>query len=134
MIMFDTTIIRNEGPSKIDVVEKKASTDASIALLNEFQNKAFDNIVSHVQLETNDLKDIRWWSYPDQYSFEDRIRVRFKLNSRIIDFTFKPPGRDCPTSEIGQRVLKEVSDKIAKELFVNLVTDQMGVIREIYKR
>ena len=57
------------GDFTVDVVEKKAPTDESISLLNDFQNKAFDNIVSHVQLETNDLKDIRWWSYPDRYSF-----------------------------------------------------------------
>lgn len=130
--MFNRTSINtyNSCPDEIKVVEKKAPTDESIRLLNEFQQKAFDNIVACIQLSNNELKDITCWIYNDMYSFNERARVRFKLNEKEIDFNFKLPSKFVDSCDIIPMIRKSILDKLAEVVLVG----SFERIVEVYKR
>jgi len=131
--MFDTYKFK-KAPSKIEVVEKKAPTDDSIRLLNEMQEKAFDNIIDHVQLSNNELKDIRCWIYPDQYSYIEKCFVRFKLNGKDVDFTINLPCRYTETSQIIQEIRDRVIFELANVICSELVRTNISTLKDIYKR
>jgi hypothetical protein len=136
--MFDTYKIDRShttySPSKIDVVEKKAPTDESIRLLKEMQEKAFDNVVSCFQLSNNELNDITCWIYPDQYSFEERARIRFKLNGEVIDFTFKLPCKYIDASGVIPYIREKIVEQISNNVGIEFVTKTLKHWEGIYKR
>jgi len=130
--MFNRTSINtyNSCPDEIKVVEKKAPTDESIRLLNEFQQKAFDNVVACVQLSNNELKDITCWIYNDEYSFNERARVRFKLNGKQIDFNFKLPSKFVDSCDIIPMIKQHILDKLTEVVLIG----SFERIVEVYKR
>jgi len=134
--MFNTYKIDNSyrGPSKMDVTEKRAPTDESVRLLNEMQQKAFDNVVSCIQLSNNQLKDITCWIYPDQYSFDERARIRFELNGKVIDFTFKLPCKYIDASSVIPYIREKIVEEISKNVGIEFVTKTLKHWEGIYKR
>jgi hypothetical protein len=136
--MFNTYKIDNSyrGPSKIDVTEKRAPTDESVRLLNEMQQKAFDNVLSCVQLDNNELKDITWWIYYDPYIFSEKARVRFMLNGRLFDKEITLPCKYTKSEEIPKLIMNKVLEYIAIEVTVKLFEDNTNIrqFKEIYKR
>ena len=134
--MFDTYRIDNSyrSPSKIDVTEKRAPTDESVRLLNEMQQKAFDNIVSCVQLDNNELKDITWWIYPDYASFTEKARVRFSLNGKIFDEIITLPCDRTKMEEVPKMILERVVEIIATKVTMKLFEKNLNTFKEIYKR
>jgi len=122
------------GPSKIDVTEKRAPTDESVRLLNEMQQKAFDNIVECVKLSNNELTDATYWIYPDYNSFSQRARIRFKLNGKVKDFEFTLPHERTDKSDIQKMIMSEIYSEISKDIFAGFVDRTMNSLIEIYKR
>lgn len=116
------------------IVHKKAPTDESIRLLNEFQQKAFDNVVECVKLSNNELTDLVYWIYPDYHSFEYRARIRFSLNGKVKDFEFKLPCAYTDKSEIQKLIIAEIYKKITHDIFNGFVETNLKEIMEIYKR
>jgi hypothetical protein len=102
---FNKTYVDNSytSPSTVKVEEKKAPTDESIRLLNEFTEKALDNIISCKQLNTNELRDITWWTYYDTMSFNNKLICKFKLND--TDYTF-----DVNSCEVRYKTQEEIQD------------------------
>jgi len=134
--MFNTYKIDNsyKGPDKVSVTEKKAPTDESIRLLNEFQQKAFDNIVECVQLSNNELTDATYWIYPDYHSFSQRARIRFKLNGKVKDFEFTLPHERTDKADIQKKIIEKIYMEISKEILAGFVEKNLKQIIEIYKR
>ena len=134
--MFNTYKIDNSyrGPEEINVTEKKAPTDESIRLLNEFQQKAFDNIVECVQLSNNELTDAKYWIYPDHYSFTQCARIRFKLNGKVKDFEFTLPHERTDKADIQKIIMSKIYDEITKEIFSGFVDKTLTSLIDIYKR
>lgn len=124
------------GPSKIDVTEKRAPTDESVRLLNEMQQKAFDNVISCVQLNNNDLKDVTWWIYYDPYTFSEKARVRFMLNGRVFDKEMCLPRPYNKAEDIPKLIMNKVLEYIAIEVTTELFRNNTNLkqLREIYKR
>jgi len=139
LIMFNksyNTHVSNSygGPSKIDVTERRAPTDESIRLLNEMQQKAFDNVVECVQLSNNELTDLTYWLYPDHHSFQERARIRFKLNGKVKDFSFKMPSKFTERGEMQRMIIEQIYMEISKDIFSGFVEKNLKQIIEIYKR
>ena len=136
--MFNTYKIDNShySPSKIDGTERRAPTDESVRLLNEMQQKAFDNVVSCVQLDNNELKDVTWWIYYDPYTFSEKARVRFMLNGHVFDKEITLPCRYTKSEEIPKLIMNKVLEYIAIEVTTELFRDNTNLkqFREIYKR
>lgn len=135
--MFNKTYIDNSksygGPSKIDVVEKKAPTDESIRLLNEMQQKAFDNVVECVQLSNNELTELTYWLYPDYHSFSERVRIRFLLNGKVKDFSFTMPCKYTDKADIQKIIIEKIYMEISKDIFAGFVEKNLKQLIEIYK-
>jgi len=121
------------GPSKIDVTEKRAPTDESVRLLNEMQEKAFDNIIECVLLSNNEMNEMTYWIYPDYHSFNERVRIRFKLNGEVKDFGFVMPCKYTDKSEIQRIIIEKIYMEIAKNIFSGFVSKNLKQIVDIYK-
>ena len=133
--MFNTYKIDNSyrGPDEIKVTEKKAPTDESIRLLNEFQQKAFDNVVECVQLSNNELTDVTYWLYPDHYSFNQRVRIRFKLNGKVKDFEFTLPHERTNKADILKNIMEKIYTEISRDILVGFVENNLSELKNIYK-
>ena len=135
--MFDKkTYVDNSyrGPSEIKITEKKAPTDESIRLLNEMQQKSFDNVVECVQLSNNELNDITYWIYSDPYSFSERARIRFKLNGKVKDFNFSLPHKYYDKSEIQKNIMEKIYSEISKDIFSGFVDKNIKQLIDIFGR
>ena len=132
--IINDTHISYGGPSKIDVTEKRAPTDKSVELLNEMQQKAFDNLITCIKLEDNDLKDIMCWIYSDRCSWQERMRIQFKINGKIVDFDFILPHKYTDKAEIGPMIREEVLKKISDLVLRECIDKRFKDIIEIYKR
>jgi len=135
--MFNKTYITENkygGPSKIDVTEKRAPTDDSVRLLNEMQEKAFNNIVECVQLSNNELNDVMYWLYPDYNSFSEKARIRYTLNGKIKDFTFTLPCKFSDKANIHKTIIEKIYMEISKDMFSGFMEKNLKQIIELYKR
>jgi hypothetical protein len=135
--MFNTYNYRSgDSYSRVHVTEKRAPTDESIRLLNEMQQKAFDNIISCVQLDNNELKDVTWWIYNDPHTFSEKARVRFMLNGRFFDKEMCLPCRYTKSEEIPKLIMNKVLEYIAIEITSELFCNEKNLrnFKEIYKR
>ena len=130
------TYISYDGPSKIDVTEKRAPTDESVKLLNEMQQKAFDNLISCIQLNDNELKDVKCWIFPDNLSWQEKMRICFKMNGKVVDFTITLPHKYTNKEEIGPMIRNSVIEKITDIVLREVIDNDRNFenLIEIYKR
>jgi hypothetical protein len=84
--MFNTYMLgRSLGPTSmnasISVKEERASTDESIRLLNEMQEKARCNLIEHFIVDDNELKG-KIFVFRDWATYEYIVVVAFTLNGK----------------------------------------------------
>jgi|694.fasta_scaffold00478_46 hypothetical protein len=114
-------------PDKIEVKEQKAPTDDSIRLLNEFQEKALDNIIAKVKVDNNIVKG-EIFLIKNFMAFNYKIIVKFKINGNefvvekeVDNYKFeKDTGKvlTCSLEEEAKHVILYFCLKIlAKDLF-----------------
>lgn len=122
--MFNTTRVYNttNHPRTLEVKEHRAPTDESVKILKEMEKEAMDKIVEMGKIEDN-IFNVKWYIYGDQYSWEDWCRCVFTLNEKKYDFKFILPCKFTNTSEIipkiKEELLKELSSVLLKDLFKN---------------
>jgi len=71
-------------PDTIEIIEKKAPTDESIKLLNEFEEKARKNIIAKVQVNDNTLNGITiaYTNHHATASTIGKIYFKFSINGQ----------------------------------------------------
>lgn len=123
--MFNKTFVfpqtRTEyAPYEKTVTEHRAPTDKSVKLLREMEKAAEDKLISITRLDNNELK-ATWHVFDDHLSWGMKAVCRFELNGKEhrIDLSL---DRYLKSDEIGRKVYKEVCDKIAELLTVDLFT------------
>lgn len=108
----------------ITVTEKRAVTDESVKLLNEFQEKALENLLLKGETDNN-IISARWYifkSYLD-YSYAKSIRVVVTLNNKeylIEDLISYFDIEDKSTSDILKKVYEMISKKITEVIFKDI--------------
>jgi ribosome-binding factor A len=95
------------------VTEKKAPTDESIKILNEFEAKAMNNIIAKGKVEDN-IINFKWYITHDPHSFdEDVCKCFFTINGKEYDFDFRlPNNRYTPASEIIEKIRENIISKL----------------------
>lgn len=105
----------------VNIEEKRAATDESVKLLNEFHEKAKSNLVASIKLDDNRLDGVACF-FMDTYGMEDLDRwvqmiLRFTLNGKEY--------------EINDRVsVREFTGGAEKEKFISfrpLKIDESGL-------
>ena len=69
-------------PEKIDVTQYKSPTDESIRLLNEFQEKAKENIIHNIQIESTFYKAHSIVFKPELGYDKADIYIKFSINNK----------------------------------------------------
>lgn len=124
----DSTNIRY--PDKIEVKEQKAPTDDSIRLLNEFQEKTLNNIISKVKVDNNIVKG-EIFLINNYASFNYKIIVKFKINENefvvekeVDKYQFEKDTGKVFTSRLEEEVKHVISyfclKILAKDLFEDI--------------
>jgi len=129
--MFNTTI--HQAPDhvpyekSVKITEKRAPTDDSIRLANEFEEKIQKNIVAKGAIKNNLVKDAVFAVFNDQMRCVQTYRIAFKLNNELVevegDFPF--PDFKLNRSTAMMEMTKAVCDSIAKELTVMLLSKNL---------
>jgi len=65
---------------EVKITEKRATTDESVKLLNEFEKKAHENIIYKTKIEQNHLRAIAIYYQNDIVSNRIHFHVKFELN------------------------------------------------------
>jgi len=138
--MFDT--IHNNTTSRteyvpyckeVNVTEKRAPTDESVRLLNEFQEKAKTNIIENIIINENIMKGIVlvYCESPSSpciiihgkfdlngktYIFKDEINM-FQLSMDLNKFQIYVKSREY-VQKVAEILISKFSEAIAKELLL----------------
>lgn len=103
------------------VTEKRAATDESVKLLNEFEEKAQKNIVGKVVLENNLFEGVGIL-FEDMVSDRYILRIRFIINGKELSFT-----KEIKSSTFRRHILigGEDAQKFIKENLVTYFADEI---------
>lgn len=102
----------------VNITEKKAPTDESIRLLNEFQDKATRNLVGAFMVESNILK-AGVLAFEDDASFNGiNIWAKFNLNGYDKEFRFVVSRDEYNNFKSGERnlIIQNVKERFAQEI------------------
>jgi hypothetical protein len=105
-----------------EVHEHRAPTDASIALLNEMQAKARENIIDTIRIADNGFECV---VQIDRDNMMDELRAvaAFSLNGRKLKASCTLSGREQPHDrvrlEVFEKLRGEVATVIAHELLAS---------------
>lgn len=113
--MFDTYL----SPQKTEYITKevheyRAPTDESVKLLREMEQKAKNEVVKSIQLESNYLK-ANVYLFLDPMSFNNMFRVVFDINGHSYVSDIAIPT-NAPTEAIVQKLHRGISDVIAQKI------------------
>jgi translation initiation factor IF-3 len=112
--------------------ENKITLEESIHLLNEFQEKAIQNILDKGRVDTNIIKDIKWMIHRDGASDQDKAYCRFNVNGKDEKFDFVLPHRYTIKQEIGIQIMDNIREKVAHILGVEFQKQQTKQLEYIY--
>ena len=114
------------SPREINVHEHRASTDQSVKLLKEMEEKALDKIVESFVLKDNTLQtEIAVFISAD--TFGKNLQYCFNLNGVkmkgkfVVDYTWD-------TTMMINKVYEEMSKSIASVMFDNMDKHTVGVL------
>jgi hypothetical protein len=130
--MFDKYVlpqVREEHHHRADITvnHHHAPTDKSVELLNEFQKKAIDNLISKFEIKGNTLEACLIVLGHD-YDGGRTLLTRFKLNGKEYKFEEKFEYGDfilLTQQELGQKLIQKFSEAIALELVKQSSKDWM---------
>lgn len=86
MGLFSTTHIHKTGNNyvpyekSVTINEHRAPTDKLVELLNEFQEKAYQNIIDKIYLRNSIIEACVVYYQSDVSSFDIRFALKFKIN------------------------------------------------------
>jgi len=124
MSIFTKTIHHHHTETKlvpfeknVNIKEERAPTDLSIQLLNEFQEKAKENIIKSLRISDNTLNSIVVYYRSNIPENMLEVHVRFKLNGR--EYLIKTDVYNYDINKSKQAaggIAKIVFETIAKEI------------------
>ena len=116
--MFDTYRVQ-AGPSHIDVthnvVEKRAPTDQSVALLKEMEQAARDKVIESLRLPGNTFHAQLHWQ-TDRLDDTTKFLVVFDLNGKRIETRYDHTRPLEHPTDVVQTLIEAVAKDIAREI------------------
>ena len=121
--MFDRYLISPRLNADVSVrrEEKRAPTDESVRLLREMEQKARDEIIRSIPVESNGFKAVMQQCHSDMEDCE-LYRLVFKLNGETLIVDAKRFRHEA-ISEFVLRFHKLISDEIAAKLLRNITVN-----------
>lgn len=104
-----------------NVVEHRAPTDDSIRLLREFEEKAKENIIKVINIDSNNLKCIAILYLNEPMTHEVALHCKFSLNNKeyvtksILEYRYSTVV-SFDKNEVIREIISKMSNVIAIEL------------------
>lgn len=121
--MFNTYITKSQPYDKtVTIHEHRAPTDDSIKLLNEFQDKALQNLIKTVPIKNNIIDGIVFLFESNVASYSRKFIFRFKINGIEYQIEDEYEIGDLiqstyDNSYLPSKVINKLSQIIAMHLF-----------------
>ena len=116
--MFDRTVINQKSvesvPYEKTIVEKKAPTDESIRLLNEFHDKAKENILDRIIVENNKF-NYKAIVYEESHTMQRFISYSFSLNGENFNSKVRLKDKESKYTLIDE-LIKDLSNEIMRQI------------------
>lgn len=142
--MFDRTTIQ-QGRTEyvpfektVNITEKRAPTDESVRLLNEFQEKARENIIKTVTIDSNIAKCvcIYYNDYTVDYRFNFQLKFILNGKEHIISGSIDRNDmnkitRNCLPNEFHQHVFEFFYKKFAECIAAELIMQDTEFLRRL---
>jgi len=115
--MFDTIHVNRVFDSSlraVTVTEKRAPTDESVRLLKEMEQKARDNIIASIELDSNLVKG-RVFVMKEWLSGKNNFAVLMDINGKRVEIKVSTDEYDSVESQM-QRIYEEIGKRIAVEV------------------
>ena len=106
---------------EINVTEHKAPTDESIRLLNEFEEKARENIIKKIKVNDNSLNIVSVAYYEDQITRELRVHIKFSINGK--EYLIKTIIDENKIFDVGSNLQKIIFETIAQDIMEKLISE-----------
>lgn len=121
--MFDNyhlSAVTQRVTENVNVREYKAPTDESVKLLNEFTEKALENLVKSFSTSNNTLQTT-WAFYDDNLRQERKFLCKFVLNNTTHRLTVDLPSHKFSRPEdMVKELYTEICNKLAQEIMLPL--------------
>jgi len=115
--MFDAIHVNRVFDSSlraVTVTEKRAPTDESVRLLKEMEQKARDNIIASIELDSNLVKG-RVFVMKEWLSGKNNFAVLMDINGKRVEIKVSTDEYDSVESQM-QRIYEEIGKRIAVEV------------------
>jgi hypothetical protein len=115
--MFDrvqVTHLTPPGYQYVNVTEKRAPTDESVRLLKEMEQKARDNIIASIELDSNLVKG-RVFVMKEWLSGKNNFAVLMDINGKRVEIKVSTDEYNSVESQM-QRIYEEIGKRIAVEV------------------
>jgi len=115
--MFDrvqVTHLTPPGYQYVNVTEKRAPTDESVRLLKEMEQKARDNIIASIELDSNLVKG-RVFVMKEWLSGKNNFAVLMDINGKRVEIKVSTDEYESVESQM-QRIYEEIGKRIAVEV------------------
>lgn len=125
--MFDSYYLQERQTEyvtkSINVTEKKAPTDESIKLLNEFSEKALENIVKRFSTSNNTFFCTGAVFY-NPMKASNEVHIKYTLNSKDYTFCVELNEWESNTQRsVAQKLYEKICDKLAEQIMLPLLED-----------
>lgn len=120
--MFLNSYNRHNHDLDIDINVNRAPTDESIRLLNEFQEKAKDNIIKEIDIRDNEFPFNAACIVFDKNTFSHNynFRIYFSLNGEKYTVSGSIPDYDLMAFN-QYEVMQIVAEKISQQITLSLM-------------
>lgn len=121
--MFDNyhlSAVTQRVTENVNVREYKAPTDESVKLLNEFTEKALENLVKSFSTSNNTLQ-ATWAFYDASLRQERKFLCKFVLNNKTHCLTVDLPSHKFNRPEdMVKELYTEICNKLAQDIMIPL--------------
>lgn len=116
-------------PYEKTVIEKRAPTDDSIRLYKEMKEKAEQSIIDSFKVENTLVQGRIVVARDAGIDYNNSLKVFFKIMINGHEFSDKIVcDMDLSREEIIEKVIGEMSTRIAKEVLSNAPNDQIAIL------
>lgn len=122
----------------VTVNEHRAPTDKSVELLNEFEKKAYNNIIYKAKIEQNHLKAIAIYYRDDIINNRIHFQVKFELNGNEIiisdyidNFEWKKELSKLYSGFGNKAIYKLVHKKLSEMIATELMNQSPDFIKSL---
>mgnify|MGYP000881342611 CR=1 FL=1 len=116
----------------VTVHEHRAPTDESVKLLNEFQQKAIENIITQVQIDTNEVKGMFIVLSCEPDFLHMRYVYRFILNGKEYKGEFKIESLEYRLSVDNynyEKLMHLFYEKLAQSIAIELLNANTEILK-----